>query len=157
MFNSDVYPDGLPTEYSIIATFKVTNETAQSSWDLWQVTDPQGRDQVGLRFKPDGWSLNFLYTGTKGTQMVRTFHGLQKLFNGGWHKLALSIKGNQVRLLIDCEEVRVGNIDEPRPVIQQGYTSIVKRAARDRTASVCCNIESVKQYNLFLNIFFLLL
>ncbi|MEQ2181797.1 hypothetical protein GOODEAATRI_015232 [Goodea atripinnis] len=134
--------DGLPTEYSIIATFKVTNDTAQTSWDLWQVTDPKGREQVGLRFQPDTQSLDFFYTGPKGTQMVRTFHGLQKLFNGEWHKLAMSIKGTHVRLLIDCEEVSVESIDEPRPVSRQGYTSIVKRAARDRSASVCCNLES---------------
>uniref|UniRef100_A0A3B3XJL4 Thrombospondin-like N-terminal domain-containing protein n=1 Tax=Poecilia mexicana TaxID=48701 RepID=A0A3B3XJL4_9TELE len=133
---SDVYPDGLPTEYSIITTFKVTNDTAQTSWNLWQVSDPEGREQVGLRFQPDGRSLDFFYTGPQGTQMVRTFQGLQKLFNREWHKLALSVKGSQVRLLIDCKEIREESIDEPRPVIRQGYTSIVKRAARDRSASV---------------------
>lgn len=140
--HSDVYPDGLPTEYSIITTFKVNNDTAQTSWNLWQVSDPKGREQVGLRFHPDGQSLDFFYTGPQGTQMVRTFQGLQKLFNRKWHKLALSVKGSQVRLLIDCKEIRVESIDEPRPVIRQGYTSIVKRAARDRSASVCCNLES---------------
>ncbi|PWA25602.1 hypothetical protein CCH79_00001561 [Gambusia affinis] len=133
---SDVYPDGLPTEYSIITTFKVNNDTAQTSWNLWQVSDPKGQEQVGLRFQPDGQSLDFFYTGPQETQMVRTFQGLQKLFNREWHKLALSVKGNQVRLLIDCKEIRVESIDEPRPVIRQGYTSIVKRAARDRSASV---------------------
>uniref|UniRef100_A0A3P9QGY6 Zmp:0000000760 n=1 Tax=Poecilia reticulata TaxID=8081 RepID=A0A3P9QGY6_POERE len=138
---SDVYPDGLPTEYSIITTFKVTNDTAQTSWNLWQVSDPEGREQVGLRFQPDGQSLDFFYTGPQGTQMVRTFQGLQKLFNREWHKLALSLKGSQVRLLIDCKEIRVESIDEPRPVIRKGYTSIVKRAARDRSASVSSNLR----------------
>lgn len=68
--------------------------------------------------------------------MLRTFSGVEKLFDGDWHKLALSVKGSQVKLLIDCEEVSVESVDEPRPVIHRGYTSIVKRAARDRSVSV---------------------
>lgn len=135
--NSDVYPDGLPSNYSIIATFKVTKETTKRSWDLWQVSDPKGREQVGLRFQGDMRSLDFFYTSPHGSQMLRTFHGVEKLFDGEWHKLALSVKGSQVKLLIDCEEVSVESIDEPRPAIHRGYTSIVKRAAGDRSVSVC--------------------
>lgn len=132
-----MYPDGLPSDYSIIATFKVTKDTAKKSWDLWQVSDPKGQEQVGLRFQGDTLSLDFFYTSPHGSQMLRTFHGVEKLFDGEWHKLALSVKGNQVKLLIDCEEVSVESIDEPRPIIHRGYTSIVKRAAGDRSVSVC--------------------
>lgn len=131
-----MYPDGLPSDYSVIATFKVTKDAAKKSWDLWQVSDPKGREQVGLRFQGDTRSLDFFYTSPRGSQMLRTFHGAKKLFDGEWHKLALSVKGSQVKLLIDCEEVSAESIDEPRPVIHRGYTSIVKRAARDRSVSV---------------------
>lgn len=131
-----MYPDGLPSDYSVIATFKVTKDAAKKSWDLWQVSDPNGREQVGLRFQGDTRSLDFFYTSPRGSQMLRTFHGATKLFDGEWHKLALSVKGSQVKLLIDCEEVSAESIDEPRPVIHRGYTSIVKRAARDRSVSV---------------------
>lgn len=134
--HSDVYPGGLPSDYSVIATFKVTKDTAKKSWDLWQVSDPKGRKQVGLRFQGDTRSLDFFSTSPHGSQMLRTFHGVEQLFDGDWHKLALSVKGSQVKLLIDCEEVRVESIDEPRPVIHRGYTSIVKRAAGDRSVSV---------------------
>lgn len=131
-----MYPGGLPSDYSIIATFKLTKDTTKKSWDLWQVSDPQGREQVGLRFQGDKRSLDFFYTSPQASQMLRTFHGVEKLFDGEWHKLALSVKGSQVKLLIDCEEVSVESIDEPRPVILQGYTSIVKRAAGDHSVSV---------------------
>lgn len=115
----------------------MTKDTAKKSWDLWQVSDPKGQEQVGLRFQGDTHSLDFFYTSPYGSQMLRTFHGVEKLFDGEWHKLALSVKGSKVKLLIDCEEVSVETIDEPRPVINRGYTSIVKRAARDRSVSVC--------------------
>lgn len=68
--------------------------------------------------------------------MLRTFHGVEKLFDGEWHKLALSVKGDQARLLVDCEEVSAEPLDEPRPLIRQGYTSIAKRAAGGRSVSV---------------------
>lgn len=111
-------------------------DTAKKSWNLWQVSDPEGREQVGLRFQGETRSLDFFYTSPHGSQMLRTFPGVGKLFDGEWHKLALSVKGSQVKLLIDCEEVRAVSIDEPRPIIRQGYTSIVKRAAGDRSVSV---------------------
>ncbi|KAL2083448.1 hypothetical protein ACEWY4_021221 [Coilia grayii] len=130
---SDVYPDGLPTDYSIIATFKMTKDAAHTSWNLWQVSDAQGQEQVGLRLRGDSRSLDFFYVGPRGVQMLRTFDRAEKLFDGEWHKLALSVKGGEAKLLVDCEEVSAEPIDEPRPVIRQGYTSIVKRAARDRS------------------------
>lgn len=136
-----MYPDGLPSEYSVIATFKLTKGTAQTSWDLWQVSDPDEREQVGLRFQGDARSLDFFYTTLHGDQMLRTFHNVEKLFDGEWHKLALSVKGSQVRLLIDCEEVSVEPINEPRPVVHQGYTSIVKRAAGGRSPSVGSHLQ----------------
>ncbi|KAK7902141.1 hypothetical protein WMY93_018910 [Mugilogobius chulae] len=133
---SEIYPDGLPADYSVIATFKVPKHTAKKSWSLWQVSDSQGRDQVGLRFHPGTRSLDFFYTSPHGSQMLRTFSGVKKLFDGAWHKLALSVKGGQAKLLIDCEEVSVEPIHEDRPVIQKGYTSIAKRAAEDLSVSV---------------------
>lgn len=134
--HSDVYPDGLPSDYSVIATFKITKETAKRPWDLWQVSDLRGQEQVGLRFQADTRSLDFFYTSPRGSQMLRTFSGVEKLFDGDWHKLALSVKDSGVKLLIDCEEVSVESLDEPRPVIRRGYTSIVKRAVGDRSVSV---------------------
>lgn len=79
--------------------------------------------------------------------MLRTFHGVEKVFDGEWHKVALSVKGRQVKLLIDCEEVRVESIDEPRPIIRRGHTSIVKRAARDRSVSVCSHLTFLMTLN----------
>lgn len=80
--------------------------------------------------------------------MLRTFAGVEKLFDGDWHKLAMSVKGSQVKLLIDCEEVSVESLDEPRPVIRRGYASIAKRAVGDRSASVRWQLLSSNFYSL---------
>ncbi|RXM33127.1 Collagen alpha-1(XXI) chain [Acipenser ruthenus] len=90
----DVYPDGLPSDYSIIATFKMLQDT-ESSWNLWQVSDSDGNEQVGIRFSGDTKSLDFFYATPQNTQILRTFYNVEKLFDGSWHKLALSVKGDQ--------------------------------------------------------------
>uniref|UniRef100_A0A8C9RR17 Zmp:0000000760 n=1 Tax=Scleropages formosus TaxID=113540 RepID=A0A8C9RR17_SCLFO len=133
---SEVYPNGLPSNYSIIATFKMSEHSLKDNWDLWQVTDPNGTERVGLRFHGNRRSLDFFYTGPRGARMARTFQRADKLFDGEWHKLALSVASNWVKLLIDCQEVSAEAIDEHRPVISEGYTAIVKRAVGDRSVSV---------------------
>ncbi|KPP60055.1 collagen alpha-1(IX) chain-like [Scleropages formosus] len=133
---NEVYPNGLPSNYSIIATFKMSEHSLKDNWDLWQVTDPNGTEQVGLRFHGNRRSLDFFYTGPRGARMARTFQRADKLFDGEWHKLALSVASNWVKLLIDCQEVSAEAIDEHRPVISEGYTAIVKRAVGDRSVSV---------------------
>lgn len=80
--------------------------------------------------------MDFFYIGPRGVQMLRTFAGVEKLFDGDWHKLALSVKDSQVKLLIDCQEVKVESLEEPRPVVRRGYTSIAKRSVGDRSVSV---------------------
>ncbi|MGH0168379.1 UNVERIFIED_CONTAM: hypothetical protein FKN15_066191 [Acipenser sinensis] len=130
----DVYPDGLPSDYSIIATFKMLEDT-ESSWNLWQVSDSDGNEQVGIRLSGDTKSLDFFYATPQNTQILRTFYNVEKLFHGSWHKLALSVKGDQVKLLIDCQEVSTIPINDQRTVIRSGYTSIVKRAVDDSSVS----------------------
>lgn len=132
---SEVYPEGLPPDYAIIATFKVTNESMRKSWDLWQVSAPDGQEQVGVRFPGDG-SLDFFYTGPGGTRVLRTFRDLEALLDGQWHKLALSVQGERVRLLVDCREVSTVPIDGHRATIRAGFTSIVKRAVGDHSGPV---------------------
>ncbi|TRY65244.1 hypothetical protein DNTS_014056 [Danionella cerebrum] len=134
--SSDVYPSGLPSDYSVVATFKQSSDSAKTSWNLWQVSDPEGQDQVGLQLQGDSRTLDFFYTSPLGTKTLRSFQRVDKLFDGEWHKLALSVKGGQVKLLVDCEEISVEPLDEPQPVIRRGFTTIVKRAAGDRSVLV---------------------
>uniref|UniRef100_A0A3B3QRY1 Zmp:0000000760 n=1 Tax=Paramormyrops kingsleyae TaxID=1676925 RepID=A0A3B3QRY1_9TELE len=133
---SEVYPEGLPPDYAIIATFKVANESMRNSWDLWQVSAPDGQEQVGVRFPGDGSSLDFFYTGPGGARMLRTFRDVEGLLDGQWHKLALSVQGERVRLLVDCREVSTVPIDGHRATIRAGFTSIVKRAVGDHSGPV---------------------
>lgn len=41
-----VFPNGLPNEYSIVATFRLRKTTKKDRWYLWQIFDQSGSSQV---------------------------------------------------------------------------------------------------------------
>nr|XP_025038266.1 collagen alpha-1(XX) chain-like [Pelodiscus sinensis] len=73
-------------------------------------------------------SLDFFHATPSKTLMFRTFSDVGKAFDGSWHKLALSVKGNDAKLLIDCQEVSAVPGNEQRDVSRNEYTWLVKRS-----------------------------
>ncbi|XP_030051026.1 collagen alpha-1(IX) chain-like [Microcaecilia unicolor] len=124
-----IYPNGLPAEYSIITTFKMLDDTPQNMLNLWQVSNAEGNEQVGLRLLGATKSLDFFYAMPQKTLVFRAFYDVNKLFDGSWHKLALRMKGSHGKLFIDCQGVSAISIKEQDPVSKNGYVSLVKRAA----------------------------
>ncbi|XP_007892258.2 collagen alpha-1(XXI) chain [Callorhinchus milii] len=140
----DLYPDGIPSEYSIIATFKMLGDASRSIWNLWEVSDADGREQVGIRFFGDSKSLDFFYRTPSDTLMFQTFTTVDVLFDGSWHKLLLSVKKNEITLLIDCKEVSTAQVNDKQPISGNGYTSIAKRALED--SSVSLDLQQLELY-----------
>ncbi|XP_072354538.1 uncharacterized protein [Scyliorhinus torazame] len=132
----DVHPNGIPSEYSIIATFKMLEDTSQSIWNLWDVSDTNGREQVGIRIFGDSKSLDLFYRTSYNTIMFRTFTNVDILFDGSWHKLALSVNGKEAKLLIDCMQASKVVISDQQAINGNGYTSIAKRMLDDSTVSL---------------------
>ncbi|CAM2112087.1 unnamed protein product [Caretta caretta] len=128
---SGVHPDCLPSEYSIIVTFKMPEDTPQNVQNLWQVSDSDGKNRVGIRFLGDKKSLDFFHATPSETLMFRTFSNVDKTFDGSWHKLALSVKGKDTKLLIDCQEVSAVPGNEQSGVYGNGYILLVKRSVEE--------------------------
>ncbi|CAM5099804.1 unnamed protein product [Eretmochelys imbricata] len=128
---SGVHPDCLPSEYSIIATFKMPEDTPQNVQNLWQVSDFDGKNRVGIRFLGDKKSLDFFHATPSETLMFRTFSNVDKAFDGSWHKLALSVKGKDAKLLINCQEVSAVPGNEQSSVYGNGYILLVKRSVEE--------------------------
>ena len=59
---SVAYPNGFPSEYSIIAAFEVVKGSPQLGWDLWQVSYSEIEDRVSIRVLTDRQSLGLSYT-----------------------------------------------------------------------------------------------
>ncbi|XP_032877744.1 collagen alpha-1(IX) chain-like isoform X2 [Amblyraja radiata] len=131
-----VYPGGIPPEYSIIATFKMLGDTAQNVWNLWEVSDIDGREQIGIRLSGISRSLDFFYRTTPNTVMFQTFADVDMLFDGSWHKLALSVSGKEINLLIDCKQVNTVLISKQETIDGNSYTSIARCLLNDAMVSL---------------------
>lgn len=130
------FPDGFPSEYSIIATFKMLEDTSQNMWHLWQVSDSDGKDKVGIQVLRDNKNLDFFYASSYKIILFRTFNNMDKIFDSSWHKLALSVKGSNVKLLIDCQEVSAVPTNEHGDIYRNLHTSLVKRSVEKSSVLV---------------------
>ncbi|XP_072912653.1 uncharacterized protein [Hemitrygon akajei] len=140
-----VHQDGIPAEYSIIATFRMLGDTAQSDWNLWEVRDVEGREQVGIRFLGDSRALDFFYKTPHDTITFQTFTKVNILFDGSWHKLALGVSGKEVILLIDCRQIDTIPIRHQGEINGNGYTSIARSLLEDATVSI--DLQQLELYS----------
>ncbi len=62
----------------------------------------------GLRFQGDTKPWTSSTPAHEAHRCWGPFRGWKNSFAVEWHKLALSVKGEQVKLLVDCDEVSVG-------------------------------------------------
>ncbi|XP_043537181.1 collagen alpha-1(IX) chain [Chiloscyllium plagiosum] len=131
-----VCPDGIPSEYSIIATFRMLGETTQSIWNLWEVSDINGREQVGIRFFGNSKSLDLFYRTSDNNVISQTFNNVPTLFDGSWHKLALSVNKRKAKLLINCTQASELLLNDQHEINGNSYTSIGKRMLDNSTASL---------------------
>ncbi|XP_048387354.2 collagen alpha-1(IX) chain isoform X2 [Stegostoma tigrinum] len=131
-----VCPNGIPSEYSIIATFRMLGDTTQSIWNLWEVNDINGREQVGIRFFGNLKSLELFYRTSDNNVISRTFNNVGILFDGHWHKLALNVNEKKAKLLIDCTQASEVLLNDQHVINGNGYTSIGKRMLSNSTVSL---------------------
>ncbi|XP_048452399.1 collagen alpha-1(IX) chain [Rhincodon typus] len=131
-----VCPNGIPSEYSIIATFRMLGDTTQSIWNLWEVSDINGREQVGIRFFGNLKSLELFYRTSDNNIISRTFNNVGILFDGRWHKLALSVNERKAKLLIDCTQASEVLLNDQHVINGNGYTSIGIRMLDNSTVSL---------------------
>lgn len=97
-------PNGLPSEYSILATFKILSNEPQDAWNLWQVIDSNKKQKVGLYLNKDTQTVNLLYSSPSKTLNFHTSSNVTTLFDGKWHKLSFSVTNDDAKMILDCTE-----------------------------------------------------
>ncbi|XP_077164715.1 uncharacterized protein LOC143822860 isoform X4 [Paroedura picta] len=104
---SSCYPDGFPSKYSIIATFKIPKDTPRNIWKLCQVNDSGGNARVVIHVLGDKITLEVPHAPpVDRLLMIKAFTHTGQIFKGSWHKLALSVSDrDNVKLWIDCHEM----------------------------------------------------
>ncbi|XP_019377896.1 PREDICTED: collagen alpha-1(IX) chain-like [Gavialis gangeticus] len=138
-------PQGLSQEFSIVSTFRMREDTSQVVWDLWKVKDSTRADQFRLRLYGESSAVDIYSTaGEASGSELTTFENVEKLFDGTWHKLALSARRNQLTLYIDCQPVDTAPVSHYGAIRTDGNIVLAKRIKDDITTLV--DVQQLQLY-----------
>uniref|UniRef100_A0A3Q3ISU0 Thrombospondin-like N-terminal domain-containing protein n=2 Tax=Monopterus albus TaxID=43700 RepID=A0A3Q3ISU0_MONAL len=124
-----IFPNGLSSEYSLVATFRVRRTTKKDRWYLWQIFDQSRHSQVSVvvdggkkvvEFSSQGLLKNTVHLIFKS----RDLHGL---FDRQWHKLSISVQNNELSIYMDCKLIERRPTDEKDSIDPNGNTVITSR------------------------------
>ncbi|CAM9623662.1 unnamed protein product [Lampetra fluviatilis] len=137
-----LHPFGLPNEFALVATLRlpiVVN--SEAPWSLWSARSPDGEEQASLLV--DGPSRSVEFSSRRSGR--HTFGQLDALFDGEWHKLALSSRHGRVALLVDCRAAGASDVSEARDeAVVEGGTTVVARRADGSTVPI--DVQQLQVY-----------
>ncbi|KAK1171655.1 collagen alpha-1(IX) chain-like [Acipenser oxyrinchus oxyrinchus] len=96
------YPLGLPEEFSFLTTFRMSGSTITKNWNIWQIQDSIGNEQLAVRVNGGTQSLEFSCTTRDNRPQTIIFSFLPFLFDSEWHKILISVERGALTLFIDC-------------------------------------------------------
>lgn len=99
--------------------------------------DSARADQFRLRLYGESSAVDiYSAAGEASGSELTTFENVEKLFDGTWHKLALSARRNQLTLYIDCQPVGTAPVSHYGAIRTDGNIVLAKRIKDDITTLV---------------------
>ncbi|XP_070980861.1 collagen alpha-1(IX) chain-like [Oncorhynchus clarkii lewisi] len=120
------YPLGLPVEFAFVTVLRMNGSTVTKNWNIWQMLDLNGEEQLAVRLNGESLSLEFTFTTLNKTRETAVFPFLPFLFNSQWHNILLKVSKRSVTLFVDCIMVDSQNTPQRGIVNLDGYTLIGK-------------------------------
>lgn len=124
----NLYPSGLPEEYSFLTTFRMTGSTLKKNWNIWQIQDSSGKEQVGIKINGQTQSVAFSYKGLDGSLQTAAFSNLPSLFDSQWHKIMIGVERSSATLFVDCIRIESLPIKPRGPIDTDGFAVLGKLA-----------------------------
>lgn len=124
----NLYPSGLPEEYSFLTTFRMTGSTLRKNWNIWQIQDSSGKEQVGIKINGQTQSVAFSYKGLDGSLQMAAFSNLPSLFDSQWHKIMIGVERSSATLFVDCIRIESLPIKPRGPIDTDGFAVLGKLA-----------------------------
>ncbi|TRY82523.1 hypothetical protein DNTS_005837 [Danionella cerebrum] len=120
------FPVGLPEEFAFCVTFRMSGKTAKQIWNLWQMQDMSGKEQLAVRLNGEAMSVEFTYRTLENRAMTALFPYQAHLFNSQWQKITLMVRKGSVSLRTNCVETDSQQLPPRGPVNLDGFTHIGK-------------------------------
>ncbi|XP_030414181.1 collagen alpha-1(XIX) chain [Gopherus evgoodei] len=138
MIERQVFPNGLPEEYSLIATFRVRRNSRKERWHIWQILNQYDTPQVSVIVDGSKKVVEYIAKSAQGNVLHHTFKNreIYPLFDRQWHKVAVSIQSRIVSLYVDCKLIERWQTDLKESIDFQGRTFIAARAADDKPVDI---------------------
>ncbi|XP_062320464.1 collagen alpha-1(IX) chain-like [Osmerus eperlanus] len=121
-----VYPLGLPEEFAFVTVLRMDGSTVQKKWNIWQMQDLNGDEQLSVGLNGLAQSLEFTFIALDKQKQSVVFSFLPLLFNSRWHEIVLSVSRRLVTLFVDCVKIESQNIRTREKVNLDGYTLLGK-------------------------------
>ncbi|XP_070772626.1 collagen alpha-1(XIX) chain [Enoplosus armatus] len=120
------YPLGLPEEFTFISVLRMSGSTINKKWNIWQMQDVNGDEQLAVRLNGESEALEFTFTALDAGMQTVVFSPLAFLFNDQWHKVLLDVSRRSVTLFVDCVMAGSQSIPPRQKVSLDGFTLIGK-------------------------------
>ncbi|XP_051951417.1 collagen alpha-1(XII) chain-like isoform X2 [Xyrauchen texanus] len=123
-----IHPNGLPSTFTIILTFRLLPDSPTEAFDIWQVSDKNYKPETGVTIDPSGQAVSFYSKDTTGEIQRATFKNdhVKKIFHGSFHKLHILVSPKSVKLHVDCQEVAEKEIKPRGNISTDGYQVLGK-------------------------------
>ncbi|XP_076747862.1 collagen alpha-1(XIX) chain isoform X7 [Maylandia zebra] len=133
-----IFPNGLPSEYSLVSIWRVRRTTKKDRWYLWQIFDQSGGSQVNVVVDGDKKVVEFSFQSLLRNTLRYTFKSrdLHALFDRQWHKLSISVQTNAVSIYMDCKLIERRATDERASIDPSGRTLITTRIEDGRPVDI---------------------
>nr|XP_013807797.1 PREDICTED: collagen alpha-1(XIX) chain-like [Apteryx mantelli mantelli] len=133
-----VFPNGLPEEYSLIATFRVRRNTKKERWYIWQILNQYDTPEISVLIDGAKKVVEYITKSAQGNILHYAFKSreIYPLFDRQWHKLGISVQLGIISLYLDCNLIERKQTDEKFTTDFQGRTLIASRAADDKPVDI---------------------
>lgn len=119
----------------------MTGGTLEKNWNIWQIQDSSGKEQVGVKINGQTKSVAFSYKGLDGSLQSAGFSNAPSLFDSQWHKVMIGVERTSATLFIDCVRMESLPIKPRGQIDTDGFTVLGKLADNPRV-SVPVSIKS---------------
>lgn len=118
----------------------MTGSTLEKNWNIWQIQDSSGKEQVGVKINGQTKSVAFSYKGLDGSLQTAAFSKLPSLFDSQWHKVMIGVESSSATLFVDCIKIESLPI-KPRSQINVDGFAVLGKLADNPQVSVPVSIR----------------
>uniref|UniRef100_H2M3G7 Thrombospondin-like N-terminal domain-containing protein n=1 Tax=Oryzias latipes TaxID=8090 RepID=H2M3G7_ORYLA len=133
-----IFPNELPSEYSLAAVMRVRRTTKKDRWYFWQIFDQSGDSQVSVVVDGGKKVVELSFQDLQKNTLRYTFKSrdLHALFDRQWHRLGISLQSNIVSVYVDCKLTERRLIEERISMDSSGRTLITTRIEDGRPVDI---------------------